>query len=281
MSKARSDKIDALSADEVGRWLRPLIRQRTMLVPGASSRDDSLLATRFGGVPTGRGGERWPICDRGHLLSFVAQVNHVRDARHSPTLGIAFFTFFYCWDCGPLHPKKPRDGIKEREGFRVMAYPSLSPSQACELRLEPDASKGYRWQEFEPRFVIPRLEQSLPDDVGFEVHCPPLWDRVPGNSGARQAWENWHVVDRVASELTHAREKPHSRNRGVVLGGYPNWVNGPDQTPRCTVCGELMELLLQLSPSDVTDASWGDVWTAYLFMCRTHLKEVALRFQGT
>ncbi len=275
MSGTRKDKIDKISTDEVHRWLGPLLRQRTKLVPGAAARDDSLLATRFGGVPTGCRGEWWPTCDCGRLLSFVAQVNHARDALHSPKLDIDFFTFFYCWDCNPLRPRK------KPGGFRVIAYPSLPHDQACELRPEPDAIKGSRWYEFEPRFVTPRLEQSLPDSVGFEVHCPPLWDRVPGDSGARQAWENWHVVDQVASELAGVPERPSLRNRGVVLGGYPHWANGPDETPRCTACGELMELLLQISPSEVTDATWGDVWTPYLFMCRTHLEEVALRLQGT
>ena len=70
------------------------------------------------------------------------------------------------------------------------------------------------------------------------------------------------------------------RNAGVALGGYPYWVNGVDETPVCTECTRPMELLLQIRPAELTDASWGDVATLYMFMCRTHTQRTGLRIRG-
>jgi len=116
----------------------------------------------------------------------------------------------------------------------------------------------------------------------MKLHCPKLWDLVPGDSGSRHAWANWDVVECAALNLTQERvRKQHLRNSGVAIGGYPYWVNGPDETPSCSRCARPMELLLQIRPSELTDAMWGDVGTLYLFMCRTHTRRTGLRIQCT
>jgi hypothetical protein len=68
---------------------------------------------------------------------------------------------------------------------------------------------------------------------------------------------------------------------GLALGGYPRWANGPDETPRCSECEERMVLLVQLAPSSVVAATWGDVGTVYLFMCARHTGRTTLQMQCT
>lgn len=263
----------ALRENDVEQLLRPMMRSRTVLDPvrhtpatGAPTTRE-LVATRFGGLPTGQEGERWPTCAGcANDLTFVAQVDNARDALHDK-LPISFFTFFYCWNCHPW-------GKDSEQGqWLVRAYTKLTRPQVLEHTTT---------DVFAERYAQTRLEMSLPDGVGMKVHCPELWERVPGTSGGRKAWANWAVIDRVALALTRERaRKPDLRNAGVAIGGFPMWVNGPDETPRCADCMGPMELLLQIRPTELTDAGWGDVGTLYLFMCRTHPQRTGLRIQCT
>ncbi|MCY1077805.1 DUF1963 domain-containing protein [Archangium lansingense] len=261
-----------LDRTDVVRWLTPLLRQRTLLLPAArAQKPERKFRTQFGGRPTALRGERWPRCGRCHgALRFVCQVDYRHDALHEPRLEVAFITFFYCWEC---HPWGKEQG--PARSWCVRAYPHAAEQEAIVLRS--------RAAPFTQHFVRARLGLSLPDAVGFERHCPELWAAVPGTSGSREAWANWDVVERAAGELQRAEDlsHPHTRNRGLALGGYPHWVNGPDETPDCGTCGQGMELLVQLSPSPMVDAEWGDVGTLYLFMCRVHINEVSLRIQCT
>ncbi len=259
-----------LRDDEVTRLLSPLVRSRTVLEPaetGPSTR--SLVCTRFGGQPTGEDGEQWPTCAGcGAELQFVAQVDLGRDALHSAP-PIAFFTFFYCWNCHPWGKEK------DKGKWLVRTYARLNSPRAL-TKENPSTA------DFDECFARSRLERSLPDAVGIEPHCPQLWGLVPGDSGSREAWANWAIVNRVAFSLTGEQARaPHLRNDGVAIGGYPYWANGPDATPRCADCDHLMEVLLQIRPTDLTEASWGDVATLYLFVCRRHPQQTGLRLQGT
>ncbi|GIG64857.1 DUF1963 domain-containing protein [Phytomonospora endophytica] len=257
-----------LEEDRVRRLLRPLLRTRTVLEPVASRpAERELTGTRFGGLPAMEDGESWPVCDGcADDLRFVAQVNNERDGLHD-RLPIAFFTFFYCWNCHPWG----RSG--ERGGWLVRSYTSLTDPHVA------DAGDG---PAFEERHALPLPGKSLPDGCGMSLHCPELWDLVPGDSGGRDAWANWRVVDSASLDLTHERVRaPHLRNAGVAIGGYPYWANGGDQTPFCPDCPDPMELLLQIRPTELTDASWGDVGTLYLFMCREHTQRTGLRIQCT
>jgi len=254
-----------LKEDHVTQLLRPLLRTRTVLEP-AERPSAALVETRFGGLPVMEYGETWPVCDGcADDMKFVVQVDYAHDGLHD-RLPILFFTFFYCWNCHPW-------GRDEKPGWLVRSYTELLLPQAAVRSTGPD---------FEERHTSPRLERSLPDRVGVRLHCPELWDLVPGDSGSRDAWANWEVLDGAAVQLTreHVRA-PHLRNTGVALGGYPYWANGGDETPRCPDCEHPMELLLQIRPTDLTDALWGDVATLYLFMCRTHTDRTGLRIQGT
>ncbi|MFD4863581.1 DUF1963 domain-containing protein [Streptomyces atratus] len=276
----------ALQKEHVVQLLRPLMRTRTVLEPVQSPPETrrrrhaapppvpaqphvtrEFAATRFGGFPTVEEGETWPLCDGcADDLTFVAQVDHSRDGLHD-RLPISFFTFFYCWKCRPWGRKR------ERGGWLVRSYTTLRRPKVLVHGTEPD---------FEERHAMPRLEKSLPDAVGMRLHCPELWDLVPGDSGSHEAWANWHVVDLAALGLTQERARaPHMRNGAVAIGGYPYWANGRDETPVCTECTQPMELLLQIPPSELTDAMWGDVGTLYLFMCRIHTQHTGLRIQCT
>ncbi|MEU2133831.1 DUF1963 domain-containing protein [Streptomyces sp. NPDC018352] len=280
----------ALQKEQVVLLLRPLMRTRTVLEPVQSPPETrargrrprhavppavpaqphvtrEFAATRFGGFPTVEEGETWPLCDGcAGDLTFVAQVDHSRDGLHD-RLPISFFTFFYCWKCRPWGRKR------ERGGWLVRSYTALRRPKLLVHGTEPD---------FEERHAVPRLEKSLPDAARIRLHCPELWDLVPGDSGSHAAWANWHIVDRAALDLTQERARaPHMRNRAVAIGGYPHWANGGDETPVCTECTQPMELLLQIPPSELTDAMWGDVGTLYLFMCRIPTQHTGLRIQCT
>jgi hypothetical protein len=262
-----------LREDDVRQLLRPLIRSRTVLEPvDRAPRPGELVATRFGGLPTGCDDERWPTCSGcAHDLTFVVQVDLARDALHD-SHPIAFFTFFYCWNCHPW-------GRSGDEGqWLVRTYPVVERPRV----LTGGEPTMYYPAGLVERFTTPRMEQSLPDAVGLELHCPELWRLVPGTSGSPEAWTNWAVVERAALDLTRERAPaPHQRNGGVAIGGYPYWANGPDRTPRCADCTEPMDLLLQIRPTELTDAMWGDVGTVYLFACRTHTRRTGLRVQST
>ncbi|MDK0524485.1 DUF1963 domain-containing protein [Streptomyces sp. ML-6] len=225
------------------------------------------VATRFGGFPTVEEGETWPLCDGcAGDLTFVAQVDYSRDGLHDK-LPIVFFTFFYCWVCHPWGQDR------EKGRWLVRSYTGL---RRPKVLVQGDGPA------FVERHAVPRLAKSLPDGAGMHLHCRELWDLVPGESGSREAWANWDVVDRAALRLTQERApRPHMRNAGVAIGGYPYWVNGGDKTPVCTQCTRPMELLLQIRPSELTDADWGDVGTLYLFMCRKHTQRTGLRIQCT
>lgn len=257
-----------LGQDRVERLLLPLLRTRTVLDPAERPpAERELVETRFGGLPTMAAGETWPVCDGcADDLKFVAQVDYARDGLHD-RLPISFFTFFYCWTCRPW-------GRRDQSvGWLVRSYPTLP---------EPRSDSRATGPDFEEHHVSPRREASLPDRSGVRLHCPELWDLVPGDSGGREAWANWEVVDQAALHLTRERVRaPHMRNAGVAIGGYPYWANGGDETPPCPACEHPMELLLQVRPTELTDALWGDVGTLYLFMCRTHTDHTGLRIQGT
>lgn len=257
-----------LAEDRVKQLLRPLLRTRTVLEPAERPPvKRELVETHFGGLPTVEDGETWPVCEGcADDLTFVAQVDYVHDGLHD-RLPIGFFTFFYCWNCRPWGRKK------EPGGWLVRAYTELVLPQVAAHSTDP---------AFEERHVSPRLERSLPHGVGVSLHCPELWDLVPGDSGSHEAWANWRVVDHAALDLTRERVRaPHLRNAGVAIGGYPYWANGGDETPSCPDCEQPMELLLQIEPTELTDACWGDVGTLYLFMCRTHTHRTGLRIQCT
>ncbi|MFI2433046.1 DUF1963 domain-containing protein [Streptomyces sp. NPDC018693] len=251
-----------LQKEDVKRLLRPLMRTRTVLEPAPrSSAAREFVATRFGGLPAAEEDERWPLCDGcADDLRFVAQVDYARDGLHD-RLPIAFFTFFYCWNCHPWG----RD--RDRGGWLVRSYTQLRRPKVLVHGTGPD---------FHERHAVPHLAKSLPDWVGLRLHCPELWALGRGDYG----FQNW--VDRAALKLTQEHAlRPHMRNAGVALGGYPWWANGGDETPLCTECARPMELLLQIRPTELTDAMWGDVGTLYLFMCRTHTQHTGLRMQCT
>ncbi|MET9662575.1 DUF1963 domain-containing protein [Streptomyces sp. NPDC006510] len=279
----------ALEEKDVEQLLRPLIRTRTVLetaqpppetrtrkrrrqrhavpppVP-AQPLTREVVATRFGGLPTVEEGETWPLCDGcADDLRFVAQVDYARDGLHD-RLPIAFFTFFYCWNCHPWG----RD--HERGGWLVRSYTELRRPKVLVHGTEPDFTEP----GFDERHAVPRLAKSLPDWGGLRLHCPELWALGRDDYG----FQNW--VDRAALKLTQELAlRPHMRNAGVALGGYPHWVHDFDVTPLCTECARPMELLLQIRPTELTDAMWGDVGTLYLFMCRTHTRRTGLRMQCT
>ncbi|MFC9863068.1 MULTISPECIES: DUF1963 domain-containing protein [unclassified Streptomyces] len=280
----------ALQEEHVVQLLRPLMRTRTVLepaqsppathacgsrrrdaapppVPARSHATGEFATTRFGGFPTVEEGETWPLCEGcADDLTFVAQVDHSRDGLHS-RLPVTFFTFFYCWTCHPWGRRR------KRGGWLVRSYTTLRRPEVLVHGIEPG---------FEEHHAVPRLEKSLPDTVGMRLHCPALWDLVPGDSGSPEAWANRRVIDHAALALTQERARtPHLRNAGVAIGGYPYWANGGDETPVCTECTVPMELLLQIPPSELTDAMWGDVGTLYLFMCRIHTQRTGLRIQST
>src|SRR5712691_9245671 len=80
--------------------LRPLIRATTFMKVKRSRRAIPVTSSKFGGTPYLETGEEWPTCSFCKKpLTFVCQVD-LRKTKFKCPRGVAFFTFFYCWECG-------------------------------------------------------------------------------------------------------------------------------------------------------------------------------------
>ncbi len=260
-----------------------LRRDRVRLVE-SDRRDLSSVHTKFGGLPAARAGVRWPVCKRCETpLQFVAQV-HATSYVHLAA-PFAFFGFYYGWCCGGLTARQATfldDEGYGNDAWQVHAYESISASELVVLE-KPDVSTRPDWEIFEECYVTSICETSLPDAVAFQG----LPEVVP--SELLESWQYTKHLDELALDYCRSarsvgaapKVSPHLRNRGLVLGGYPHWCNGGDKTTICPDCERPMDLLLQVSPDACVSASWGDVWTAYLFNCPDHKLQFGLVFQGT
>ncbi|MEL6556374.1 MAG: DUF1963 domain-containing protein [Cyanobacteria bacterium J06621_11] len=56
---------------------------------------------------------------------------------------------------------------------------------------------------------------------------------------------------------------------GDKLGGWPDWVQGPEY-PACTECQKPMDLLFQIDSNDNLDYMFGDVGCAHITQCQEH-----------
>lgn len=254
-----------------------LVKDRTLFIPNKSD-DKNILGTRSGGRPGGRKGEVWPLCPScQNPIKFVMQVNGASLKHKSP---FAFYAFYYCWGCASLEAQDSTfiDGLAENAtGWLVLAYESLKEEEAVLLEL-PDKPVDL----FSEYHYVAVAEKSLPDFVGLEAHHPQAWELIQAlwNKDPKEYYEVFHQVNDSAAQFTKkiTEDRAHLRNTGLAVGGYPYWCNGGDVTPICPDCQGLMELLLQTYDME---AEWGDVWTAYIFVCPTHKIRFGLRFQGT
>lgn len=56
---------------------------------------------------------------------------------------------------------------------------------------------------------------------------------------------------------------------GDKLGGWPHWIQGAEY-PSCPMCGQRMEIFLQLDSEDNLSYMFGDAGCAHLTQCREH-----------
>jgi uncharacterized protein (TIGR02996 family) len=214
---------------------------------------DFLASTRFGGTPAAPRGEPWPMCTCGDPLRFVGQVSGA-DTAEPAWYGL--FAFYFCWYCYRIDEQDCGGAERAYAGWVVRVYPSTAPGEL--VRLAPPADARL----FHDGFVRAVREQSLPHYLAFVSHVRA--DEIP-------------ALEQVADEIAGTRDG--TRNSGLAIGGYPYWFNGPDETPRCGLCREEMELLLQLEPDLALEAGWGDAGSLFLFSCARHRDLFALRTQ--
>lgn len=178
---------------------------------------------------------------------------------------IAFYQCRYC------------SGWNERlKGWRILCY---SPEALVDAVVLNRGNEGW----MSPGYVEPVEEPCLPDIVALQRHHPSVGEFVDAlPSGSPQQWEVIRQVDQAACELLGWDPgEAWRRNRGLFVGGYPGWANGPDETPVCPICSKWMELLLQISPSELVGCTWGDVGTLYFFRCAEHFEQFDLAMQCT
>ena len=203
-----------------------------------------------------------------------------------------------------LHARAPEDMLviyeckrcskwrnkRSLEGWLIRRYVDFPHTNAVVLRgprsparAEHDRTLAYSWRLYPPGNVSPAIEYVVPDIVGLLRHHPEIAALFDGyKPGGGEYWNVVHEIDRVACSVTASNpRKPHLRNEGLALGGYPGWTNGPDETPSCSQCDARMDLLLQLAPTRAVSATWGDVGTLYFFRCPKHADVFDLAMQCT
>ncbi|MBW8245279.1 DUF1963 domain-containing protein [Muricauda oceani] len=264
-----------------------LIKKRTKLIAkDQEGWSKDILATRFGGQPAGKVGMEWPICKACEWpMTFIGQVHSSSYLHASP---FHFFSFFYCHSCNTALSRTSVSFNDETEtalGWKIFAYETLKTEDAFLIPL-PDYGDPKELLIKEQQ-VESILEDSFPDFVGFELYIPVIWSDMnklidpETNRVTGEYWDKVDNIEKAAGTLVGFKQNPHLRNKGVMLGGYPYWCNGPDETPSCTICESPMELLLQISPTQIVKYNWGDCWTSYIFYCSKHKQQFALCFQGT
>ncbi|MCA0960487.1 DUF1963 domain-containing protein [Muricauda ruestringensis] len=264
-----------------------LIKKRTKLIPKDQvGWSKNILATRFGGQPTGKIGVQWPICEVcDKPMTFIGQVYSSSYLHTSP---FHFFSFFYCHSCNTANSRisaSDNDAADGALGWKIFAYEELKTEDACLIPL-PDYGDPKELMIKEQQ-VESILEDSFPDFVGLKLYIPLIWNSIDKlidpetNRVSKDYWDKVEQIEKAAGKLVGIEQKPYLRNKGVMLGGYPNWCNGPDETPNCPICESPMDLLLQISPSQIVKYNWGDCWTLYIFYCTKHKQQFSLHFQGT
>jgi uncharacterized protein YwqG len=89
---------------------------------------------------------------------------------------------------------------------------------------------------------------------------------------------------RASGVRCHAKDLRAMRQRGPLdgtkLGGWPMWIQSPDQ-PTCRKCDAPMRFVLQLQSEHYIGVGWGDSGLAYVHQCTQHPKELAFSWSST
>ncbi|MEO0376054.1 MAG: DUF1963 domain-containing protein, partial [Cyanobacteria bacterium P01_A01_bin.17] len=133
------------------------------------------------------------------------------------------------------------------------------------------------WEPFSPvhltRIVqlngMPGNPSKIPQP-SFPAKQITAWQMTYDYPGWEEASENLGVS--ISQKEYEQLEKGEIQNTpffGDKLSGWPAWIQGIEY-PACPVCGEAMELVLQLDSEDNLPYMFGDVGCGHITQCPTH-----------
>lgn len=247
--------------EDIATIITPLIKPASIveLRQAPTPEQLSTLSSHFGGKPYAEVDESWPVCPQcKRPLSFICQIN-MSDCKHETIPWIGLFTFFYCWECYPLEDNRDLPGQ-----WLVRLYPSPQAEKA--VSIEPQ-QVGEIAQTI-PCSVVMKATKSLPDWDGIVVWCSEA-EKLSVKADLDEPWKPYlSTVEQLIGEAGYV----------TMVGGYPYWVQY-DATPKCSQCGERMELLAQIDSENVAGIMWGDAGLVYLFVCPRHPFEIRFETQ--
>lgn len=201
----------------------------------------------IGGAPWWPKGTERPKCEKGHFMSFIAQIN-LSDLPNQNEAMSGLFSFHYCIECqhegnmafGWYYEKNKNYDVRvfqylnvENDGLGIVSGPII-PSRIVKLE---------KIEEIPNINDLPlNVNEMIPDEF-FEFE-PPDYDPyklIPGDT----VWPNMKHV------------------HGSKIGGHPTWVQDPKWPT--TPDGKRMKFIAQLDGIIGEGASWPN-GTAFLFI---------------
>jgi hypothetical protein len=204
----------------------------------------SVPVTKLSGIPWWPHGTQRPKCNKGHLMSFVAQIL-LSDIPILSEYGQMLLSFHYCQECAWLGNMAWGWTMPEVSGYdlsilRIDSTKSDDRGEVAEQMVKPYSVS------FHNVYEVPSIE-----DVGMG------YDKCPNDypQGKDDFDEN------IYPGLVHVMRSK--------IGGWPSWQQDPEWPP-FAIDDEQIHFVGQLDCALCDEATWAGGGYAYLFV-REHL----------
>jgi uncharacterized protein DUF1963 len=226
--------------------------------PLTDDRGSSL--SQFGGQPSSEPGT-WPACGQcGSPMRLLLQLDLENlPAEFNGRLPDGLMQLFYCSvDDGRCDTWAPFSGAQEIV-FSPKGRPPPAATPVTPVKLAPIQA----WRRFED---TPDPEEHGSLGVHYEYDYEAKRVHVTCDD-PRIRLQNLDMALNVAECVSAAA-------LGDKLGGWPYWIQGVEY-PKCTECGTVMNLLVQIDSDDHLPYMFGDRGCAHLTYCPNHPRIMA------
>ncbi len=238
----------------------------------------SLSITRFGGAPWVLDGESPPRCEAcGRELQLFVQLELASlPAEFTVVKREGVVQLFYCRGGKATNEHNECSGESGDVPFSTVVKLARLVPDANLRPVPPDPSGEAPW----PAKVVSDWERFV-DRPDSEDHAA-MGLLASYDFGAKTVHfeadsvgvaQTFGINELTVEQLSEAAGRDK-------LGGWPCWIQGPEY-PRCSVCGDTMEVIFQLDSGDHVPFMFGDAGIGHISMCRWHPDVVAFGWAGS